>query len=212
MNFEKKGNFMKIYSVNDKEFAQFGRVLDLNTDEIIAVADKIEKPAEGSAYEPSRADFEALPIKEEIQARYFGMLDTQLGYCYGHSHQLNALEWHTCSEINIAVNDLILLLGDRRDIEDGNRYDSANVKAFRLCRGEAIEVYATTLHFCPIETDAIGFGCVVGLLRGTNTPLDKASSDPLLFRVNKWIFAHDENKGLIERGVVAGIYGENYEL
>ena len=42
--------------------------------------------------------------------------------------------------------------------------------------------------------------------------MDKASSDPLLFRVNKWIFAHDENKGLIERGVVAGIYGENYEL
>ncbi len=203
---------MKIYSVKDKEFAQFGRVIDLDTDEIIAVADKIEKPAEGSTYEPSRADFEALPIKDEIQDVYFGMLDTQLGYCCGHSHQLNALEWHTCSEINVAVNDLILLLGDRRDIEEGNRYDSANVKAFRLCRGEAIEVYATTLHFCPIETDENGFGCVVGLLRGTNVPTEKTPKDPVLFRVNKWIIAHNDNKALIERGVVAGIYGENYEL
>ncbi len=212
ISIERKGKFMKIYSVKDKKFAQFGRVLDLNTDEIVAVADKIEKPAEGSVYEASRADFEALAIKDEIQDAYFGTMDTQLGYCYGHSHQLNALEWHTCSEVNIAIDDLILLLGDRRDIEEGNRYNSANVKAFRLCRGEAIEVYATTLHFCPIETDAKGFGCVVGLLKGTNLPLEKEASDPLLFRVNKWIFAHDDNKALLERGVVAGIYGENYKL
>ncbi len=203
---------MKIYSVNDKEFAQFGRVLDINTAEIIAVADKIEKPAEGSIYEAGRDDFEALPIKDEIQEACFGCMDTQLGYCYGHSHQLNALEWHTCSEVNVAVNDLILLLGDRRDLEEGNRFNSANVKAFRLSRGEAIEVYATTLHFCPIEVEKSGFGCVVGLLKGTNTPLEKPASDPLIFRNNKWIIAHEDNTALIERGVVAGIYGENYTL
>ncbi len=203
---------MKIYSVNDKEFAQFGRVLDINTAEIIAVADKIEKPAEGSIYEAGRDDFEALPIKDEIQEACFGCMDTQLGYCYGHSHQLNALEWHTCSEVNVAVNDLILLLGDRRDLEEGNRFNSANVKAFRLSRGEAIEVYATTLHFCPIEVEKSGFGCVVGLLKGTNTPIEKPASDPLIFRNNKWIIAHEDNTALIERGVVAGIYGENYTL
>lgn len=203
---------MKIYSVNDKEFAQFGRVLDINTAEIIAVADKIEKPAEGSIYEAGRDDFEALPIKDEIQEACFGCMDTQLGYCYGHSHQLNALEWHTCSEVNVAVNDLILLLGDRRDLEEGNRFNSANVKAFRLSRGEAIEVYATTLHFCPIEVEKSGFGCVVGLLKGTNTPLEKPASNPLIFRNNKWIIAHEDNTALIERGVVAGIYGENYTL
>lgn len=203
---------MKIYNVTDKEFAQFGRVLDLDTDEIVAVADGIEKPAEGSAYEASRPEFEALPVKDAIRKACFGMMDTQIGYCYGHSHQLNALEWHTCSEVNIAIEDLILLLGDRRDIDGDNRYDSSRIKAFRLRRGEAIEVYATTLHFCPIETKPEGFGCVVGLLKGTNTPLEEPCDDPLLFRTNKWLIAHEDNAALIARGAVAGIYGENYEL
>lgn len=203
---------MKIYRVTDPEFARFGRVLSLDTAEIVAVADGIEMPAEGSVYEAARADFEALPIAKEIQKTCFGMMETQVGYCYGHSHQLNALEWHTCSELNIATRDLILLLGDRRDLEEGNRFDSSKVMAFRVHRGEAIEVYATTLHFCPIEVEPTGFGCVVGLLKGTNTPLEAPTDDPYLFRNNKWLIAHEENAGLIGRGVVPGIYGENYTL
>ena len=125
---------------------------------------------------------------------------------------LGALEWHKCSEVNIAVTDLILLLGDVRDIEEGNKYNSAKVKAFRVKKGQAIEVYATTLHFCPIETDKSGFGCVVGLLKGTNTDLEFASEDKLLFRKNKWIMAHNDNQALLNRGVVGGIYGENYKI
>ena len=203
---------MKIYRVTDPEFARFGRVLNMDTAAIVAAGDTIPMPEEGSAYEPSRPEFEPLPIADEIRKTIFGDLDTQVGYCWGHSHQLNALEWHTCSELNVAVRDLILLLGDRRDLEPGNRLDSAKVMAFRLNRGEAIEVYATTLHFCPIEVEASGFGCVVGLLKGTNTPLAAPTDDPYLFRNNKWLIAHEENAGLIARGVVPGIYGENYTL
>ena len=203
---------MKIYRVTDPEFARFGRVLNMDTAAIVAAGDTIPMPEEGSAYEPSRPEFEPLPIADEIRKTIFGDLDTQVGYCWGHSHQLNALEWHTCSELNVAVRDLILLLGDRRDLEPGNRLDSAKVMAFRLNRGEAIEVYATTLHFCPIEVEASGFGCVVGLLKGTNTPLAAPTDDPYLFRNNKWLIAHEENAGLIARGVVTGIYGENYTL
>ena len=203
---------MKIYRVTDPEFARFGRVLDLDTTAIVAAGDTIPMPEEGSCYEPSRPEFEPLPIADEIRKTIFGDLETQVGYCWGHSHQLNALEWHTCSEVNVAVRDLILLLGDRRDLEHGNRLDSSKVVAFRLNRGEAIEVYATTLHFCPIEVEASGFGCVVGLLKGTNTPLAAPTDDPYLFRTNKWLIAHEENAALIARGVVPGIYGENYTL
>ena len=48
----------------------------------------------------------------------------QLGFCWGYNDTMNALEWHTCSEINVATDDLILLLGDIRDIED-ERYEEA---------------------------------------------------------------------------------------
>lgn len=203
---------MKIYSVTDPEFAPYGRVLDLDTAAIVDAGDTIPMPEGGSSYEPGRPEFEALPIAETMRKEIFGDMETQVGYCWGHSHQLNALEWHTCSEVNVAVRDLILLLGERKDIEPGNRYDSAKIKAFRLNRGQAIEVYATTLHFCPIEVEPTGFGCVVGLLKGTNTPLAAPTGDPLLFRTNKWLIAHEENAALIARGVVPGIYGENYTL
>ena len=203
---------MKIYRVTDKEFDTFGKVLDIDTKEIIEVAEKTEMPSEGSLYVASHEEFEKLPVMKTVQNEYFGGMPTQLGYCYGHSNMLNALEWHKCSEINIAVTDLILLLGDVRDIEEGNKYNSDKVKAFKVLKGEAIEVYATTLHFCPIETSKTGFGCVVGLLKGTNTDLDFVPEDKLIFRKNKWIMAHVENTALLEKGVVGGIYGINHKI
>lgn len=203
---------MKIYEVCDKEFVQFGRVLDLDVDEIIAEAQKFEMPSEGSIYKASCKEFECLDIMKTVQNECFGGIPIQLGYCYGHNNMLDALEWHKCSEINIAVTDLILLLGDVRDIENGNKYNSANVKAFHLKKGQAIEVYATTLHYCPIETDKTGFGSVVGLVKDTNTDLEFTPDDKLAFRTNKWIIAHKDNQRLIDRGIVGGIYGENYKL
>lgn len=46
----------------------------------------------------------------------------------------------------------------------------------------------------------------------TNKPLDNAALDSLLFRKNKWLIAHNENKGLIDKGVVSGISGENFKI
>lgn len=202
---------MKIYNVTDKEFLPYGRLLNLDTDEIISAAEKFPMPQEGSIYVPSEKSFEELDIANVIQNECFGEIPAQVGYCYGHSNKLNALEWHKCSEINIAVTDLVLFLGMVQDIEDG-KYNSEKIKAFKLKKGEAIEVYATTLHFCPIETDENGFGCVVGLLEGTNVPLDGEPDDKLLFRKNKWLIAHEDNAELIAKGVVPGIYGPNYSL
>lgn len=203
---------MKIYSVTDSEFVRFGRVIDIDTAEIVKAGEQLEMPAEGSKYAASVSEFEKLGIMKTIKNDCFGGLDTQLGFCCGHNSSLNALEWHKCSEINIGVTDLILLLGDIRDIEKDNRFNSENVRAFLLKKGQAIEVYATTLHFCPIEVEKSGFGCVVGLLKGTNTDLAEKADDKLLFRKNKWLIAHEDNTALIEKGVFGGIYGENYTL
>ena len=203
---------IKLYSVNDSEFKTFGRVVnDLDTQEIIAAAEAIKNPETGSAYSPSEASFEKLKISYQIKSEYFGTLPTQIGYCYGHNNFLNAAEWHFSSEINIAVTPLVLILGHIWDIEDG-KIDSSSFKAFYLPKGTAAEVYATTLHFCPCEVEKGGFGCVVGLPLDTNTPLDVTPDNPLLFRKNKWIIAHEENAPLINRGVVSGITGKNFEI
>jgi hypothetical protein len=42
--------------------------------------------------------------------------------------------------------------------------------------------------------------------------LEIEPKNKMLFRKNKWIIAHVENETLINRGVVAGITGTNYEI
>ncbi len=203
---------IKLYSVNSEEFKTFGRVITgLDTSEIIKAAEKISRPALGSAYTPSEESFEKLPTAKEIENKFFGTLPSQIGYCHGHNSLLNAAEWHMSSEINIAVTPLVLILGHIWDIENG-KTDSSKFKAFYLPAGTVAEVYSTTLHFCPCEVEKDGFGCVVGLPLGTNTPLETETSDTLLFRKNKWLIAHNDNKALISRGVLPGISGENFKI
>lgn len=203
---------MEIHRITEPVFKYYGRILDLDTSDIIKAARKIVYPKEGSCYEPSLSAFEKLDISEKIKNECFGELDIQVGYCYGYNNAMNALEWHISSEVNIAVTDFILILGNVSYIENKYRYNSENTKAFLVKSGEAVEIYSTSMHFCPCMTDNSGFGCVVALPRGTNTPLDGNPKDKRLFRKNKWLLAHVDNKGLIERGVTGGIYGENYSF
>jgi len=203
---------VKIKRVTDKEINKYGRIISLDTAEIVKAAEHISFPEKGANYIASVKEFEKLEIMNDIQNRYFGGMETQLGYCYGYNNELAALEWHKCSEINIATKDLILLLGDMRDISGDMKYDSSKVEAFRLNKGEAIEVYATTLHYCPISVSGKGFGAVVGLIKHTNTPIDFECNDKILFQKNKWLLCHEESKGLIKDGAVVGITGENFKL
>lgn len=203
---------LALYRIDSAEFAAFGRrVPGIDPTELIAAADTVERPAEGSAYLPSLPAFEALPVAEAFATHVFGTLPVQTGYCHGHSSLLNALEWHMCSEVNVATSDLVLLLGRRQDMVNG-RIDSSALKAFYLSRKDVVEIYATTLHFCPCEVEKEGFGCVVCLPKGTNLPLEAPTDDPLLFRRNKWLIAHTDNAALIARGAVPGVTGENIRI
>lgn len=208
----KKNPGIRLYSIYDKEFAEYGRIVEgLDTTEILGIAAEIQNPKEGSAYVPTEEKFQVLKIAEEISCKIFGEMPTQIGYCWGYSNCLNGAEWHTSSELNIAITPLVLFLGKRQDIRN-QTIDSSFFQAFYVPKGTVLEIYATTLHFCPCEVQREGFGCVVALPCGTNVPLEEKAEDPLLFRKNKWILSHVDNEALINRGVVPGIAGTNYEM
>lgn len=202
------GGKIKIYTVHDGEFAAFGRVISVPFfDKFDRCADKIEMPKTSSAYRASEPSFES----EETMCYYrdlFGGLDVQIGYCWGENSLLNALEWHKSSEISVALTDMIMLFGDLRIMKD-DKYDTSNVKAFLLKRGESIEIFATTMHFCPIGVDGKKFANVVILPRGTNTPLARTTDDKRLISTNKWIIIHPDFKKQVELGRVIGLIGEN---
>ena len=211
-NLKELNTNIKLYEVTDPEFAPYGKVIPgLDVSGITEAAKKIPCPASGSAYSPSVAAFENLPIASKIQNEFFGTLPAQIGYCYGHNNLLNATEWHFSSEINIAVTPVVLILGHVWEVEN-NTIDSSRFKAFYLPAGTAVEVYATSLHYTPCEAQKEGFGCVVGLPRDTNTNLTETVKNPLIYQKNKWLISHPDNKELLKKGVPAGITGKNIEI
>lgn len=211
-HLRKKNPGLKMYSVLDPEFCQFGRVIpNIDAAEIIAIGKKFENPKTGIQYLPSEEKLEALAVAKQIRTEIFGTLPTETGYCWGHNSLLNATEWHTSSEINIAVTPLVLLLGHLWDIKDG-RTDSSRFTAFYVPEGTVLEVYATTTHYCPCQVQEEGFGWAVVLPEGTNTPLEIQPEDRLIVAKNKWVIAHDDNAAMIESGITPGISGTNIEI
>ena len=208
---KKLNPFIDFYSVKDNEFKKYGCVLNIDTEDIINTCNEIKKPDEGSSYTMSLKDLEMLDCADILREKLFGGCEAQIGLCHGHSTMLNALEYHNSSEINIAATPLVLLLGLRYEME-GKEYSSDKIKAFYLEKGDAVEIYSTTMHFCPCQVMDEGFSSVVVLPKGTNDILDNPSMDNLLFKKNKWIICHSENQALIEKGVYPGIHGTNYQM
>ncbi|MGI6279222.1 MAG: DUF4867 family protein [Acutalibacteraceae bacterium] len=209
----KEKNNIPFFSVFDDEFKAFGTVIkDLDTKEIISVAESFEMPKEGSIYHPTIPDFEKLAVANELKINYFGQLDCQVGFCYGYNRLLNVLEWHACNEINIAVTDAVLILAKRSDLDENYKLHSSCCKAVFVPKGTAIEVFSDSLHFCPCQVSDNGFKTVVALPKGTNTQLDFKTSEPKLWAKNKWLISHKENSALLEKGAFPGIDGENIQI
>ena len=206
---------MKIQKVTDAAFRKYGRILEgYALDELLKEMEKTPLP-EGVDYVPSVPELEALPVFTELTESMYGGLPVQIGYCNGHNHLLNALEYHRSSEVDVAAGrDLILILGSQQDIEEDFCYDTGKAEAFLLPAGTAVELYATTLHYAPCSAkEGDGFRCVVVLPRDTNLPLEKkpgvSKEDALMTARNKWLIAHPEAE--IE-GAVCGLKGENLRV
>ncbi|AQS11063.1 hypothetical protein CLOBY_32130 [Clostridium saccharobutylicum] len=206
---------MVIKSVTDKEFKKYGQVLkNYDCSEIIEKMKNTPLPQD-VIYEPSIKELEELTIAKQLRDREFGELPIQIGYCNGNNYMLNAVEYHRSSEINIAVTDLILLIGSQQDIEDDYSYDTSKIEGFKVPAGTIIEVYATTLHYAPCNVEKEGFKCVVVLPKDTNLNLEnkieKNGEDALLFAKNKWLIGHKDTD-LGEQGAFIGLVGENISI
>lgn len=204
---------MKIQNVADASFRKYGKVLEGYDFTALLKEMKHTPVPEDVVYVASVEELEALEIEKTLQDKAFGGLPIQIGYCNGHNKKLNAVEYHRNSEINVAVTDIVLLLGCQQDIADDFTYETEKIEAFLVPAGTAIEVYATTLHYAPCHVQDSGFQCVVVLPRGTNTELTfetgKTGEESLMTAKNKWLIAHKE-AGI--EGTFVGLVGENLEI
>lgn len=214
---EKKGfskeKKVEIYNVSDEGFRKYGKVLKGYDFTALLRGMRHTPIPEGVVYVPSVEELEAPDIAKELQNKEFGGLPIQIGYCNGHNKKLNAVEYHRNSEINIAVTDLVLLLGCRQDIEEDFTYDTSKIEAFFVPAGTGIEIYGTTLHYAPCNMEQAGFQCIVVLPRGTNTelsfPVKKTGEEKLMTAKNKWLIVHEE---AAIPDAFNGLKGENIQL
>lgn len=204
---------MKIQNVTDASFRKYGKVVKgYDCSKLLKEMGHTPLP-EGVIYEPSVEELENLSVAKDLRDRMYGGLPIQIGYCNGKNKQLNAVEYHRNSEVNIAVTDLVLLIGCQQDIEDDFTYDTSKIEAFLVPAGTMVEVYATTLHYAPCHVNDGGFRCVVVLPKDTNTNIDFSltdeGEDKLMTAKNKWLIAHEEAK--ID-GVFCGLKGANISI
>ena len=204
---------MKIQNVTDDSFRKYGKVLE-GYDFTALIREMKHTPVpENVIYVASVEELESLDVARELQNKGYGGLPIEIGYCNGHNRKLNAVEYHRNSEINVAVTDLVLLIGHQQDIASDFTYDTANIEAYLVPAGTGIEVYATTLHYAPCHVNDTGFQCVVVLPRGTNTDLtfqtETDGEDRLQTAKNKWLIAHENAK---IQGAFNGLKGKNISL
>ncbi|MBU3160996.1 DUF4867 family protein [Clostridium frigoris] len=212
----KINDHIEIKDIHNDAFVKYGKILeDYKFDELIQYMEKETViSASGNTYIASVNEMEKTKVRERLENEFYGEMPIEIGYCNGPNSTLNGLEYHIGSEIDVAVTDMVLLLGALQDVKQ-NKYDASKVEAFFVKKGTAIQIYETTLHFGPCKVEEEGFKCIVILPKGTNEPLKADTSkykDVLLFARNKWLLAHPDRKPLMEKGAYAGIVGENIEI
>lgn len=204
---------MQVKSVMDPSFRKYGRVLKIETPDLLERLAKTPAPADEVIYVASAPELEACAEYAVIRDSIYGGMPTQVGYCNGFNKKLNAVEYHRDSEINIALDGAILIVGSEQDIEDDFTYDTAKMEAFEVPAGGVVEVYGTTLHYAPCSVGDKPFRVVIILPAGTNTDAPVLTGvlpeEKLLTHKNKWLIAHPE-AGI--EGAFAGLKGENLEV
>lgn len=206
-----------IDSVLSESFKPYGAIVNgYDFSKLLARMEQTPMPEDGNVYVASEPMLENTAVARLVRSSFYGEMDIQIGYCNGRNSSLNGLEYHKCSEINIAATDFVLLLGQVQYVTN-NQYSVEHVVGFYVPKGTAVELYATTLHFAPCKTADDGFKCIVILTKGTNEPLMEPKArmtpeDDLLFMRNKWLLAHPERKILTDRGAHPGIVGDNITI
>ena len=153
---------MKIQKVTDPAFRKYGKVLE-GYDFTGLIKEMKHTPVpEDVIYVPSVEEMEALPVMKDLQNKGYGGLPIQIGYCNGHNKKLNGLEYHRNSEINVAVTDLVLLIGHQQDTLSRIIHMIHLRSRHSLYRQEPeSKVYATTLHYAPCHVNEAGFSVLL---------------------------------------------------
>jgi len=209
-----------VKNIFDEEFRKYGRIIDIPLGDLREAALQIPMPENKEClYSASVPSIEDTDGFREYCRKYAGGQRLQGGICWGYNTKMNGVEYHRSSEVNIAIDDVVMMLGSRGDIDDNNYFDSSKMEFFFVPAGTSVELFATTLHLAPCQTSEEGFRVLVFLPHGTNAPLSPKQMEEivnstgeyrLLFAVDKWAIVYPDDKD-VAKGAFPGVTGEVLE-
>ncbi len=203
---------LEILPIESSHLKQYGQILkNYDFKDMFPISRELVD-MDGTTYIADIEKLHQCKSSELLKNQIFGEMTLQLGLCFGENRKMNGMEYHKSSEVVIAVTDVILILGDIRDIKN-NSWDSSKAQCFFLPQGKAVELYGGTLHFAPCRVSSEPFCSIIVLPEGTNLPLKevKIKNEPLLFKNNKWLICHKDSPAA-DNGAFMGITGDNIQI
>ena len=156
--FRKANPQYKILSIDDSAFNEYGVIHHReNLREIKDVMAKYDIPKEGMKYIASIPELEKTRAMLGIKRDVFGEIPIDAGVTLGHADDFTAFEYHQCSELNIMLDDVVMVLGKRQTLEEHGSIDpNCEAKMFYVPKDTVIELYNDTLHYAPIQVTKAG--------------------------------------------------------
>lgn len=213
-DFRKANPDLNILDASDPSFAEFGVKYDYPLDEIESVMSKVAMPVEGSSYLQKIPELEATATIKAIGRDVFAGMPIDAGATIGHSDNFSAFEYHQCSELNIMLDDVLMVLAKRQVLDQkGEINPQEDGKLFYVPKGSIIELYNTTLHYAPIQITKAGYKVIVVVLHGTNSPLPEGfkSDNPRVVKQGKFQVVHPVRKDKIAQGYQVALSGDLLE-
>lgn len=211
--FRKLNPQYKILTLDDPSFKEYGVLYtnDFNLDDVYRVMEKVQIPETGMKYIPNIPEladtYTMLAVKRDI----FGEIPIDAGVTLGHSDTFTAFEYHQCSEVNIMLDDVLMVLGKRETLEEEHFVDpNTEARMFYMPKGTIVELYNDTLHYAPIQITKKGYKVIVAVIHGTNAVLPQGvkSLNPRVVKRGKFQVVHPSRKDKIAQGYQVGLSGD----
>ncbi|MGM9904900.1 DUF4867 family protein [Lactobacillus sp.] len=202
---------LTILEASDPDFAQYGVKYDYPLDEIEQVMAQVEMPAKGSSYLQKIPALEKTETIQRIGRDVFAGMPVDAGATIGHTDDFSAFEYHQCSELNIMLDDVLMVLAKRQTLDQRGKIDpQKDGQLFYVPKGSIVELYNTTLHYAPIQITKAGYKVIVVVLHGTNLPLPDGfkSDNPRVVKQGKFQVVHPSRKDKIAQGYQVALTGD----
>ena len=115
---QQKNSHLTILPVSHKSFSVYGSVLDPQPyANLLSALNNTPIPVNGNTYVPAAEELETKSALLSVSKEHYGGDKAQIGYCNGHGHKINCVEYHDHKEINLAGTNIVLFLGRLEDMD-----------------------------------------------------------------------------------------------